>query len=196
MGHKFKKIRKPSTVGRELYLFLLCYGENKFTYKYTLLILCKHLQIEPTPTLLDCWHLISLNNGKMNQKTKCYNHNNTRLFSDDGITLASLLKEFSLGPHMWISPSPFQGTPAYQGISGRNVAEKKRKKKKKELCLANLQESGVILENDYQTRIHYSTGQSGRAQSPYLYHKSDLSVLITLKSPSHTPAILGGYYTL
>ena len=33
---------------------------------------------------------------------------------------------------------------------------------------ARLGESGAILENDYQTHIHYSTGQSGRAQSPYL----------------------------
>lgn len=73
-----------------------------------------------------------------------------------------------------------------------------KEEKRKELGLANLQESGVILENDYQTHIHYSTGQSGRAQAPYLYQlcKSDLSVLITLKSPSHTPVILGGYYSL
>ena len=67
---------------------------------------------------------------------------------------------------------------------GRNVAEDKKEmrkdenkerekekegKKKRGLCQAGLWESGVILENDYQTGIHYSTGQSGRAQSPYLY---------------------------
>lgn len=58
------------------------------------------------------------------------------------------------------------------------------KKKRKRLRLANRQESGVILKNDCQTHIHYSTGQSGRAQSPYLYRlcKSDLSSLITLKN--------------
>lgn len=77
--------------------------------------------------------------------------------------------------------------------------ERERERKKGgELCMANLQTSGVILENDYQTHIHYSTGQSGRAHSPYLNQlcKSDLSVLITLKSPTHTPAVLGEYYTL
>lgn len=67
--------------------------------------------------------------------------------------------------------------------STRRELEQEREKGER-LRLANRQESGAILKNDCQTHIHYSAGQSGRAQSPYLYRlcKSDLSSLITLKN--------------
>lgn len=110
-------------------------------------------------------------------------------------TPASSVMMLSAERHHWESNS----SPDSPGQRGREIhrrESKERKLKPREQEGPSMCESTVILENDYQTGIHYSTGQSGRAQSVHLceHHKSDLSVLITLKSPSHTRAILGEYY--